>query len=51
MRSIQVTDDIIESWEKYQVIIGDDFPYEKALDALEAARTPGATDKAMVRID
>lgn len=47
----EVTDDIIENWEKYQLIVGDVFPYEKALDALEAARTPGATDKAVVLID
>ncbi len=26
----EVTDDIVENWEKYQVIMGDVFPYERA---------------------
>ena len=47
----EVTDDIIDNWEKYQLIIGDLFPFDKALDAITAAGTPGATDKAVVVFD
>jgi threonine dehydrogenase-like Zn-dependent dehydrogenase len=47
----EVTDDIIANWRKYAVIISDTLPFEKALDALELARTPGAADKVVVTFD
>ena len=47
----EVTDDIVENWEKYAVIVSDTLPFEKALDALELAKTPGAADKVVVTFD
>jgi len=47
----EVTDDIIANWEKYAVIISDTLPFDKALDALELAKTPGAADKVVVVFD
>lgn len=47
----EVTDDIIANWRKYAVIISDTLPFEKALDALKLARTPGAADKVVVTFD
>jgi (R,R)-butanediol dehydrogenase / meso-butanediol dehydrogenase / diacetyl reductase len=47
----EVTDDIVENWEKYALIISDRLPYEKALDALTLAATPGAADKVTVLFD
>ena len=44
----EVTDDIIENWRKYALIISDRLPFERALDALELAATPGAADKVTV---
>ncbi|MFT4259354.1 zinc-dependent alcohol dehydrogenase [Microbacterium sp.] len=44
----EVTDDIVENWEKYAVIISDRLPFDRALDALELAKTPGAADKVVV---
>ena len=47
----EVTDDIIENWEKYALIVSHTFPFEQALDALTLARTPGAADKVVVTFD
>ncbi|MFD6090944.1 zinc-binding dehydrogenase [Oerskovia sp. NPDC060338] len=47
----EVTDDIVENWEKYALIVSDTLPFEDALDALELARTPGAADKVVVTFD
>lgn len=47
----EVTDDIIENWEKYALIISDTLPFERALEALELARTPGAADKVVVTFE
>ncbi|MFT4306396.1 MAG: zinc-binding dehydrogenase [Microbacterium sp.] len=47
----EVTDDIIDNWEKYAVIISDRLPFDQALEALELARTPGAADKVVVTFD
>ncbi|MFJ3391708.1 zinc-dependent alcohol dehydrogenase [Leifsonia aquatica] len=47
----EVTDDIIENWQKYALIISDRLPFEKALDALALAATPGAADKVTVVFD
>jgi threonine dehydrogenase-like Zn-dependent dehydrogenase len=44
----EVTDDIIENWEKYALIISHRLPFDRALEALELARTPGAADKVVV---
>ena len=44
----EVTDDIIANWRRYALIVSDTLPFEKALDALELARTPGAADKVVV---
>lgn len=47
----EVTDDIIENWEKYAVIVSDVLPFDRALEALALARTPGAADKVVVTFD
>ncbi|MFT2818106.1 zinc-dependent alcohol dehydrogenase [Leifsonia sp. A12D58] len=44
----EVTDDIIENWEKYAKIISHTMPYEKALEAFTLAATPGAADKVTI---
>ncbi|WP_159498343.1 zinc-binding dehydrogenase [Microbacterium sp. 18062] len=44
----EVTDAIIEHWEKYAVIVSDELPFDQTLDALSLAATPGAADKVMV---
>lgn len=44
----EVTDDIVENWQKYARIISDTLPFDKALDALTLAATPGAADKVTV---
>ncbi len=44
----EVTDDIIENWERYALIVSDRIPFDRALDALELAATPGAADKVTV---
>lgn len=47
----EVTDDIIENWQKYALIISDKLPFDQALDALTLAKTPGAADKVVVTFD
>jgi (R,R)-butanediol dehydrogenase / meso-butanediol dehydrogenase / diacetyl reductase len=47
----QVTDDIIENWQKYALIVSDVLPFDRALEALELANTPGAADKVVVTFD
>ncbi|WP_245741257.1 zinc-dependent alcohol dehydrogenase [Herbiconiux ginsengi] len=47
----EVTDDIVENWERYAKIISHRIPFEHALDALELARTPGAAEKVTVVFD
>ncbi|MCR2817276.1 alcohol dehydrogenase catalytic domain-containing protein [Microbacterium sp. zg.Y1090] len=47
----EVTDDIVENWEKYAKIISHRFPFEQTLEALELAATPGAADKVTVVFD
>lgn len=44
----EVTDDIVQNWEKYALIISDLLPFDRALDALALGATPGATDKVVV---
>ncbi len=47
----EVTDDIVEHWDKYQKIISHRVPFDDALDALALAQTPGAADKVTVVFD
>jgi len=47
----EVTDSIIANPEAYSAIISHRFPFEKALEALEVAKTPGAANKVMVILD
>ncbi|MFT8592899.1 MAG: zinc-binding dehydrogenase [Bifidobacterium sp.] len=47
----EVTDDIIDNWDQYAKIISHTFPFEKALDALETAKTPGTAEKVVVTFD
>lgn len=47
----EVTDDIIASWEKYQLIISHRIPYAEALRGLNLASTPGAAEKVVVVFD
>lgn len=47
----EVTDDIVENWEKYALIVSHTFPFEQALEALQLAKTPGAADKIVVTFD
>ena len=47
----EVTDDIIENWEKYALIVSHTFPFEETLEALQLAKTPGAADKIVVTFD
>ena len=47
----EVTDAIIAHPEKYAQIISDVLPFERALEALELAKTPGAADKVVVTFD
>jgi 2-desacetyl-2-hydroxyethyl bacteriochlorophyllide A dehydrogenase len=44
----EVTDSIIADWPKYQRIISDILPFERADEAVRLAATPGATDKVVV---
>ncbi|WQF84549.1 Putative GroES-like superfamily, alcohol dehydrogenase-like, NAD(P)-binding domain superfamily [Colletotrichum destructivum] len=43
----EVTDDIVENWEKYAEIVSDQIPYDKATEALELARS-GKANKVVV---
>ncbi|MFT4306502.1 MAG: zinc-binding dehydrogenase [Microbacterium sp.] len=47
----EVTAAIVEHWEKYAVIVSDTLPFERSLEALKLAATPGAADKVMVVFD
>ena len=47
----EVTEDLVENWEKYALIVSDTVPFDRALDALELARTPGAADKVVVTFE
>ncbi|WP_353808871.1 zinc-dependent alcohol dehydrogenase [Agromyces sp. SYSU T00194] len=47
----EVTDDIVANWEKYALIVSDTLPFDRALDALQLARTPGAAEKVVVTFD
>lgn len=47
----EVTDAIIADWTKYATIVSDQLPFDRALEALELAKTPGAADKVVVVFD
>lgn len=47
----QVTDSIIASPDKYAMIVSDTLPFDRALEALELAKTAGATIKVVVTLD
>lgn len=47
----EVTDAIIANPDKYAKIISHTFPFDKALEALQLAQTPGAADKVVVTFD
>jgi len=47
----EVTDDIVENWQKYALIISHRLPFDEALEALALAATPGAADKVTVVFD
>lgn len=47
----EVTEDIIANPDTYATIISDRLPFDRALDALQLAATPGAADKVVVVFD
>lgn len=46
----QVTKDIIDNWEKYQVIISHTFDLDDLPEALQCVATPGAADKVVITL-
>jgi 2-desacetyl-2-hydroxyethyl bacteriochlorophyllide A dehydrogenase len=44
----EVTNDIIDNWEKYAVIVSHTIPFDDLAEALRIATTPGAADKVVV---
>lgn len=44
----QVTEDLVENWERYALIVSHTVPFENLDTALELASTPGAADKVVV---
>lgn len=46
-----VTDEIADHWEKFAVIVSDQFAFDDVRDALRTAATPGAADKVVVVFD
>ena len=44
----EVTDDLVENWEKYALIVSDTVPFAEAARAVDLAGRPGATDKVVV---
>jgi len=47
----EVTDDIVDNWEKYALIVSHQIPHTEVLEALELAATPGAADKVVVTFE
>ncbi|ADT99444.1 zinc-dependent alcohol dehydrogenase [Mycolicibacterium gilvum] len=47
----QVTEDLVENWEKYALIVSHTIPFDKVHDALELADTPGGAGKVVVTFD
>jgi L-iditol 2-dehydrogenase len=46
----EVTKDIVENWEKYQVIISHTFDFDDLEEALQCVATPGAADKVIITL-
>jgi 2-desacetyl-2-hydroxyethyl bacteriochlorophyllide A dehydrogenase len=44
----EVTTDLIEHWERYELLISDRLPFTEARRALELGSTPGAAEKVVV---
>lgn len=44
----QVTEDLVENWERYALIVSHTVPFENFDTAIELATTPGAADKVVV---
>ena len=44
----EVTKDIVENWEKYQVVISHTFDLDDLQEALQCVATPGAADKVII---
>lgn len=44
----EVTEDLIDNWEKYALIVSDQVPFGEVAHALTLAGDPGATDKVVV---
>lgn len=47
----EVTKDIVDNWEKYQVIISYTFDFEDFDEAMQCVGTPGAAEKVIVTFD
>lgn len=46
----EVTKDIVDNWEKYQVIISHTFDLDDLQEALQCVATPGAADKVIITL-
>lgn len=46
----EVTQDIVENWEKYQTLISHTFDFSDLDEALRLVRTPGAADKVVITL-
>lgn len=46
----EVTKDIVDNWEKYQLIISHTYDFDDLGEALECVATPGAADKVMITL-
>jgi L-iditol 2-dehydrogenase len=44
----EVTKDIVDNWEKYQVIISHTFDFDDLQEALQCVATPGVADKVII---
>ena len=47
----EVTKDIVENWERYELLISDRIPFAEAERALVLGSTPGAAEKVVVTFD
>ncbi|MEV0668823.1 zinc-binding dehydrogenase [Mycobacterium sp. NPDC050441] len=47
----EVTKDIVDNWEKYQVIISHTFDFDDLQEALQCVATPGAADKVVITLN
>lgn len=46
----EVTEDIVDNWEKYALIVSDLVPFSDVAHAIDLAGRPGATDKVVVTL-